>query len=136
MRKYLRIDRNICVGCRTCQVTCSLARAGIITSKESTVQFKWEDLWQAKWRIAICVQCKNAKCIEVCPSGALFKNESGVVCLDKEKCNGCSECVEACNFNGIKIGMNGYPVKCDLCSGETYCVYTCPVNAIKLVERR
>lgn len=134
MRKYLRIDRKACVGCRTCQVTCSLAKAGFISQGESAVQFEWKDMWQAKWHIAVCLQCRNAKCMDACPSEALYRNEMGVVCLDKAKCTGCGDCVRACNFKAIKTGMDGYPVKCDLCHGKTYCVNTCPVHAIKAIE--
>ncbi|MFM7838924.1 MAG: 4Fe-4S dicluster domain-containing protein [Chitinophagaceae bacterium] len=41
-----------------------------------------------------CVHCKRPKCIEVCKSGAIAKNDDGTVTIIDERCTGCFECVD------------------------------------------
>lgn len=44
---------------------------------------------------AKCTQC--ARCMAVCPSGAVYRSESdGSIQLDKKKCTSCFRCVEVC----------------------------------------
>jgi MinD superfamily P-loop ATPase len=57
---------------------------------------------------------------------------SGVTAtIDKELCQGCSECISVCRFNAISEDFTIDPVSCEGC---TICSYVCPVGAIKLEE--
>lgn len=49
----------------------------------------------------LCNHCKNAPCMEVCPTGAAWRNDDGFVIFDTEKCNGCKECIKACPYDVI-----------------------------------
>src|SRR5256886_7311594 len=63
----------------------------------------------------VCKHCKNASCMEVCPTGALMRTEFDTVYLQKDVCNGCRDCISACPY-GV-IGFNeqeGVAQKCTL----------------------
>ena len=45
-----------------------------------------------------CRRCKNAPCINACPSDALEKDESGVVQRSVNLCIRCKSCIVACPF--------------------------------------
>lgn len=46
-----------------------------------------------------CQHCTEAPCAQVCPAGAIFKTESGMVTVDDSKCVGCKYCSLACPFD-------------------------------------
>jgi carbon-monoxide dehydrogenase iron sulfur subunit len=84
-----------------------------------------------------CRHCENPKCIKACISGAMYKDDNGVVRNNKEKCVGCLSCVLVCPFGAIKKNDDGKTVsKCDLCvdSGEPFCIKNCPNAAIKFLS--
>ena len=49
----------------------------------------------------VCKHCTSAACLEVCPTGALFRTEFGTVVVQADICNGCGYCVPACPFGVI-----------------------------------
>jgi molybdopterin-containing oxidoreductase family iron-sulfur binding subunit len=60
----------------------------------------------------ICMHCKEAPCVKVCPTGASHRREDGIVTIDDNKCIGCKYCIEACPygarfFNGDAAGYFG-----------------------------
>ncbi|URZ17365.1 ATP-binding protein [Clostridium felsineum] len=59
-----------------------------------------------------------------------------IVNIDKEKCNGCGLCSEACHENAIEI-VNGKAelVSDEYCDGLGDCLPHCPVDAITIIER-
>ena len=46
----------------------------------------------------LCQHCENPPCVDVCPTGASFKREDGVVLVNKHTCIGCRYCVMACPY--------------------------------------
>jgi ferredoxin len=52
--------------------------------------------------------------------------------VDKEKCNGCGPCVEACPVEAIKIEDNQAVVDADTCIDCGACVDACPNSALEL----
>jgi Fe-S-cluster-containing hydrogenase component 2 len=79
-----------------------------------------------------CLQCDDAACVRVCPSGALVRNEAtGAVDLVAERCIHCRMCVNACPFGHAAFDdASELPYKCDLCGGNPACVPFCPTNAL------
>ncbi len=57
------------------------------------------------------------------------------VVVDKDKCNGCSECVDICPAEVLElVDGKSEPTKMDECLGCESCVETCPESAIAVSE--
>jgi formate dehydrogenase iron-sulfur subunit len=96
-----------------------------------------------RWLMAsdVCKHCTDAACLEVCPTGALFRTEFGTVVVQEDVCNGCGYCVPACPFGVLdRRGDDGRVWKCTLCYDrlkddmEPACAQACPTNSIQFGE--
>lgn len=92
----------------------------------------------------VCKHCTSAACLDVCPTGSLFRTEFGTVVVQEDICNGCGYCVPACPYGVIdrRIGEKtvknvGVAQKCTLCydrigDGQTpACAQACPTQSIQ-----
>jgi formate dehydrogenase iron-sulfur subunit len=86
----------------------------------------------------VCKHCTSAACLEVCPTGALFRTEFGTVVVQPDICNGCGYCVPACPFGVIdKREDDGRVWKCTLCYDRLRsdltpaCAQACPTQSIQ-----
>src|SRR5262249_55887229 len=73
-----------------------------------------------RWLMAsdVCKHCTHAACLDVCPTGSLFRTEFGTVVVQDDICNGCGYCVSACPYGVIeRRGGDGRAVKCTPCYG-------------------
>ena len=96
-----------------------------------------------RWLMAsdVCKHCTHAACLEVCPTGALFRTEFGTVVVQQDVCNGCGYCVSACPFGVLDRRQgDGRVWKCTLCydrlkeDQEPACAQACPTNSIQFGE--
>ena len=46
----------------------------------------------------LCQHCEHPPCVDVCPTGASFRRDDGIVLVDKHTCIGCRYCVMACPY--------------------------------------
>jgi formate dehydrogenase iron-sulfur subunit len=116
------------------------------------------DTPEFRWLMSsdVCKHCTHAGCLDVCPTGALFRTEFGTVVVQADVCNGCGTCVAGCPFGVVERRNDGTyatpaqrpdrpaekPVtgvaqKCTLCYDRLVedqipaCAQTCPTTSIK-----
>ncbi|MFE6401038.1 4Fe-4S dicluster domain-containing protein [Streptomyces alboflavus] len=86
----------------------------------------------------VCKHCTHAACLDVCPTGSLFRTEFGTVVVQEDICNGCGYCVPACPYGVIEQRpRDGRAFKCTLCydrlgaGQEPACAKACPTESIQ-----
>jgi formate dehydrogenase iron-sulfur subunit len=86
----------------------------------------------------VCKHCTHAACLDVCPTGSLFRTEFGTVVIQEDICNGCGYCIPACPYGVIDQRKgDGRAWKCTLCYdrigvGKTpACAQACPTESIQ-----
>ena len=136
MQKLIRIEPSKCIGCKTCELSCSFKHVGTFTRSRSRIHNE-VFLDEAKFITVTCMQCDDPWCEKACPKNAISKEmPSGVVLVDPDRCVGCRTCVSACPFGMISyVPSLGKVEKCNLCGGDTpECVAFCPTQCLALYE--
>jgi tetrathionate reductase subunit B len=84
----------------------------------------------------MCNHCQNTPCVQVCPVGASYLTEEGIVLVDFKHCIGCGYCVQACPYGSRFINPQTHTAdKCTWCYHRISrymlpaCVQACPVKA-------
>ncbi|MEU6727674.1 4Fe-4S dicluster domain-containing protein [Nonomuraea wenchangensis] len=164
-------DTSVCIGCKACEVACKEWNAvpddGMTftgMSYDNTLSLS-ADTWRHvafveqpkplghqepgvggmdfRWLMAsdVCKHCTHAACLDVCPTGSLFRTEFGTVVVQDDVCNGCGYCVPACPYGVIgKRESTGVAAKCTLCydrlgvGQEPACAKSCPTDSIQFGE--
>ena len=95
---------------------------------------------QIRWLMSsdVCKHCTHAGCLDVCPTGALFRTEFGTVVVQGDICNGCGYCVPSCPYGVIEQRKgDGRVFKCTMCYDrltdglQPACATACPTQSIQ-----
>ena len=95
---------------------------------------------ELRWLMSsdVCKHCTHAACLDVCPTGALFRTEFGTVVVQGDICNGCGYCVPACPYGVIDLREgDGRAFKCTMCYDRLTdglmpaCATACPTQSIQ-----
>jgi formate dehydrogenase iron-sulfur subunit len=158
-------DTSVCIGCKACEVACkewnSVPEDGLDFTGMSFDNTRGlsADTWrhvafieqpalpgddpidsEFRWLMSsdVCKHCTHAACLDVCPTGALFRTEFGTVVVQEDVCNGCGYCIPACPYGVIdQRKADGRVFKCTLCYDrlgegmEPACAKACPTDSIQ-----
>jgi Fe-S-cluster-containing dehydrogenase component/formate-dependent nitrite reductase membrane component NrfD len=134
------IDQRTCIGCHACTVACKTEHDIPVGQFRTWVKYVEKGEFPATSRefgVMRCNHCTDAPCVKICPTGALFKREDGIVDFDGERCIGCKSCMQGCPYDAIYIDAeSNTAAKCNLCAHrvdqdlEPACVVVCPTHSI------
>ena len=136
---FVVADPDKCVGCGICELACSIEKSGVFNPLKSRIR-----IVRIKEYVNMSVSCRlcyKAPCVSACPRDALTQDEeTGVIIVDADKCNGCGWCIEACDFGAMILDPEEkIPIVCDVCQDRREkglppaCVEWCPEEALSLV---
>jgi Fe-S-cluster-containing dehydrogenase component len=157
------IQVDECIGCSRCVIACKIendvpkepyyfrtwVERYIIKKDESTVVRSNEggsgelsqnvgekEVLRSFFVPKLCNHCEKPPCAQVCPVGATFKSDDGIVLIDENRCIGCSYCVQACPYGARYMHPEKHTAdKCTLCYHRIkrdllpVCVEVCPTRA-------
>ncbi len=162
MRYAMIIDLSKCIGCNACTIACKTNNGTPADIFWSRVIVEEKGIYPngvMTFTPILCMHCKNAPCVSICPTSASQKLENGIVWIDKEKCIGCRSCMAACPYEARSINKgkpkgyypekgntpqeekqfsgykSGIVTKCDFCMDrvkdgkDPACVQTCVSKA-------
>ncbi len=105
------IDLDKCTACQACTIACRTENNIPFSSPEEAEKGRailWMEMLtitegefpHLKRRIIPrpCFHCDNPPCIKVCPVGATYKSEDGIVGQIYPRCIGCRYCTTACPY--------------------------------------
>ncbi|HEX3425298.1 MAG TPA: 4Fe-4S dicluster domain-containing protein [Acidimicrobiales bacterium] len=158
-------DTSVCIGCKACEVACKewngvpedgLKLTGMsYDNSEGLSADTWRHVafieqrapqvdpaapGEIRWLMAsdVCKHCTHAACLDVCPTGSLFRTEFGTVVVQEDICNGCGYCIPACPYGVIDQRQgDGRAWKCTLCYDRLgvgmppACAKACPTESIQ-----
>jgi Fe-S-cluster-containing dehydrogenase component len=96
------IDLRKCVGCHACTIACVAENKlppGVVYRPVMEEEIGTYPNVTRRFVPRPCMQCDNPPCVPVCPVGATFTNEEGIVEMDYERCIGCRYCITACPYS-------------------------------------
>ena len=106
VRWGMLVDATRCVsGCEACVNACATEH-GIEMTDRPEIDAQWirkvdlidEDSGREISLPVMCQHCEDAPCVAVCPTGASFRREDGIVLVNKHTCIGCRYCMMACPY--------------------------------------
>ncbi|MCP3672981.1 MAG: 4Fe-4S dicluster domain-containing protein [Gammaproteobacteria bacterium] len=105
VRWGMLIDASKCdKDCNACVTACS-DEHGLTNNNRPTTDAHWirkveltDSTGHASSLPVMCQHCEKPPCVDVCPTGASFKRDDGIVLVDKHICIGCRYCIMACPY--------------------------------------
>jgi len=107
------IDLDKCTACQACTVACQAENNVPFAGPEQTALGRskhWQDVmaelgeeseypdFYIRFIPRPCMHCENPPCVMVCPVGATYVDEEGLVRMNYDRCIGCRYCTTACPY--------------------------------------
>ena len=96
------IDLQVCVGCHSCTAACKSSNGtppDIFFSRVHEFESGEYPDARREFLPVLCNHCEDPPCVDVCPTGASFQREDGIVGVNGEICIGCRSCALACPYD-------------------------------------
>jgi molybdopterin-containing oxidoreductase family iron-sulfur binding subunit len=112
-RKFVMvIDLAKCTNARKCVDAC---QEGHLLPKDH----EWIKLYLLQddkntapyWLPRPCFHCDKPICVSVCPVGATYKRDDGIVLVDNQRCIGCKFCMTGCPYSARVFNWKDPEVK-------------------------
>jgi Fe-S-cluster-containing dehydrogenase component len=127
-------NRDLCAGCRQCEIACSLNKWGVVDPDLALIRIRTDILGGYISQAEVCKQCAGPECVAVCPNKANHIDpDTGARVIDLDLCVGCQLCLNACPLVPSRVHYHEQAnvcVKCDLCGGDPVCIQHCPTGAL------
>ncbi len=160
MPRYgMLLDTKTCIGCLACTLACKVEHnnppgvwmAPVISEEIGS----YPDVHRVHLPL-MCMQCEDAPCASMCPTGAIQRRPDGILVIDSDVCCGSGACVVACPHGAIQLPRTrayyyeqptpyervkgdyfpaGTAQKCDMCANRVdrglipACVEACPTES-------
>ncbi|MFT4976810.1 MAG: Fe-S-cluster-containing dehydrogenase component [Myxococcota bacterium] len=134
------INNRKCIGCHACSTACKSENEvplGVNRTWVKSVEVGLFPDVKRSFQVTRCNHCANPPCVRICPTGAMYQRDDGIVEFESDSCIGCKACMQACPYDAIHIDPNTQTAaKCHFCSHRTEiglepaCVVVCPEHAI------
>ncbi len=101
MRYGMVIDLKKCVSCYACMIACKQEHflpPGVFWNRLLVTETGEYPRVRKVTYPVLCNHCKEAVCVDVCPTGASARRLDGIVTIDAKTCVGCQYCVLACPY--------------------------------------
>lgn len=100
-RKFVMvIDLAKCKNARKCVDACQEGHLLPRDHEWIKIQLLQDSEMTSKyWFPKPCYHCDSPLCVSVCPVGATYKREDGIVLVDNKRCIGCKFCMTACPYS-------------------------------------
>lgn len=125
MTRYgMLIDTKNCIGCYACRMACQ--RQNGLDPEIDYIRYeeREEGVLPHVLHETVplqCMHCEDAPCVKVCPTGATYETEDGIVRVDEERCIGCRYCMAACPYQvRVHNKVTGAVEKCRLCAVDAF----------------
>ncbi|MDR2715193.1 MAG: 4Fe-4S dicluster domain-containing protein [Coriobacteriaceae bacterium] len=137
------VDTKRCIGCFACTVACKSKNNlpnDMLWNRVETVGGDFMDTPSGTFATGLslsylpvaCQHCDNPFCVEVCPTGASYKDEqTGRVLIDHEVCIGCKTCMVACPYEVRQYNENEPEYYLDFPLGD----FDAPAHVANTVEK-
>ena len=118
MKRGMVFDLRRCIGCNACVVACKQENSlpdGVFFFFFLSEEYGVYPAANRVYIPTLCNHCEDAPCEKVCPSGATYTRDDGIVMVDDALCIGCGTCAVACPYDqrtqmdadNLKNGMYG-----------------------------
>ena len=111
-RKWVMvIDLRRCSGCDACTIACKAENQlppGVVYRPVVKEEVGTYPNVRRRFLPRPCMQCEKPPCTPVCPVGATWRRDDGVIAIDYEKCIGCRYCLTACPYSARTTDKGEY----------------------------